>query len=371
MKHSNVFIAFAVAFGLAAPVIASTEQCDTVLIPSTFNESISDVQEAAFYEIISSQEEYDKAKSSGFEGAFKLISASLSFEDYQNRRKQFFQQTNWATSSDHARRTVTSALSPEVVQAWSNCMANQQSQGVMVYAKDLTPDSLVVHIRWTSLTGQTGHLPIGAIQISGSSTTEEDISKLLPKEFLSSADFEIIFDRKDTSEFRFVLNVGGTSDSIYIPPFIDPPKFSQQYLSDLPIIKERDISGGVVNDATNWNGPIVINSTNYSKGVFMHAPKPGSTGYVEYSLPHGAKIFSADIGMADHPSCTGSPYKASMRISLQPGDKEILHAKDLSFGAARQVSLEVAGYNSIVFEPDSYDGTYNCDHVVLGNAIFR
>jgi hypothetical protein len=217
------------ACSLLTPYTSALAQpnCDSILIPTKIDETLTREQELALATLVDSQQEYDQFTSAGAEGSYGLFSAGGNWENSKNQRDSLLEQKNLKFTDSEARRLVASFLPPEAAQAWADCIIGQEG-GLNLRVSNVTPRNVTVTVTWEPLTNSS-YGELQTLDIIGSKVTSDDLRRKLPDKWLKQS-YPLIIEREPGAELRIVIAISGKSDDVFVPgvlPDVNQPKPSR------------------------------------------------------------------------------------------------------------------------------------------------
>ena len=155
-----------------------------------------------------------------------------SFEDFQQQRRDYFQQEQFDVNQEVSFKEVRRKVSSEAIAAWRDCsLACINSLGLNCAETNVDDDSVSLVFRWNSPPG-VGEGKVTHSTLIGGSVTDNDVpvGQVFKDDhtFPSGAEIARTFRREPEQDFDLSVEVnGGYSCEIHIPaptpPKVEPP----------------------------------------------------------------------------------------------------------------------------------------------------
>jgi uncharacterized protein YecT (DUF1311 family) len=145
---------------------------------------------------------------------------------------------------------------------------------------------------------------------------------------------------------------------------LKPFTTKEVYVSDLEVIRSKDIHGGLGIDKPYWTSEILICGKIYKKGIVVHPEAGGPVAYVEFQIPKEGGHLLGVVGWAGG---TGSyKYRGRMRYRILI-DGELIYGDELVGKECKGINLDLSTGKVLRIETDDGgDGNYS-DHLAFGN----
>jgi alpha-galactosidase len=146
---------------------------------------------------------------------------------------------------------------------------------------------------------------------------------------------------------------------------VNPPPDGRSFLSDVPWLRADNGFGPVEKDTSNGEQaagdghPITIQGTVYAKGIGAHAP-----GSIEYYLAGRCSAVSAQVGVDDEKSATGSVTFELWADGTKVADSGSLTVDD----AAKPLAADLTGAAFLRLVVTDGGNGNNSDHADWADA---
>jgi hypothetical protein len=258
--------------------------CDPAAFRNLDEGAMSREYRAAYLKAVdrSKFEQLKEAHSGG--GGFSIAGVSLSgdasFEDFNEKREQELSREGYQQSSDEALYYVRNSFDGPGARAYNACIAAlaAQQRGLFMWEHDATDDAVTVKIHWRPVGQTTARINVAHdVQLVGSSSSLTNFPTIWPPD----KEYEIILSRSPNQEFRFVLNMGGTSASVFLPrrPVLRPAterRMPVERSCDSQVLASRDAAASNARLTDGVAGP---NSPGQNSGAptgkfWVELPQP-------------------------------------------------------------------------------------------------
>jgi hypothetical protein len=312
-----------------------SRDCDAVLIPTKITQELTYHQKLALVKSIRSQKALDAASSSGLGVSIGWLKLEGNYDDFDKRREQFLSEEEFYLDLDEAQRIAVSFLPDNVTNAWRDCMLN--SEGVLMYAKNVSKESVSIEVRWSPSTRMREGV-LENVQVIGSSMSEEEFRNRLPEKWVGKENPTVILKRIFGKELRIAVNVSGTSDHIYLPPFREEPIIKKErieFSACAPAPASRSafnnlVCFGYFGDLARNNGKVFQeNRAEYrfvakGPGTYMLKVSYGSEVSRPVKILVNDKEFSDALGEVAGTWWNPSEYKSLGHVDLRSGENVLL-----------------------------------------------
>ncbi|MEA5162045.1 ankyrin repeat domain-containing protein [Cereibacter johrii] len=208
------------ATAFAQPAGAQQDACRDILIPTTTSREATREQEFALAMLVKSDSDYMRHVNAGVSGSYKLFSAGGSYAEFLQKRESLQKSLGITMSESEAMRITTSYLPENQSSDWARCMASRNG-GVLLFAEDITDGGVTVVARWEPLV----NVPFAdttLITLSGAEEDAQAVKNMLPQRWQSRGSQAFELRRRPGEDLRLVVNIGSTSDKIFVPR-VQPP----------------------------------------------------------------------------------------------------------------------------------------------------
>ncbi len=288
MKVSPLCFLLAVSF-LAMSVVRTYSQvlvCDAEAFKNRDETQMSREYRAAYLRAIN-REKFEQLKSSsGGGGGFSIAGISLSgnasYEEFDQKREQELSLEGSQQSVDEAVHYVRNSFDGPGAQAYNACIAGlvAQQRGLFMWLLDTTDDGVTVKIHWRPTPGTVdARINVATdVQLIGSSSSLRNF----PSRWPPDKEYRLILSRSKDQEFRFVVNIGGTSASVFLSRRPKLKDRSVERRCDSQVLASR---GATASHERLTNGIVGPNSLGQNSGhhvgmFWVELPQPEWVYYV-------------------------------------------------------------------------------------------
>ncbi|MBS1788037.1 MAG: hypothetical protein JST85_09965 [Acidobacteria bacterium] len=213
-----LLVSFLATFG--AHTYGQVLVCDAEAFKNRDETQMSREYRLAYLKAIN-REKFEQLKSnSGGGGGFSIAGISLSgnasYEEFNQKREQELSREGFQQSEDEAIHYVRNSFDGPGAQAYNVCIAGlvAQQRGLFMWLLDTTDDGVTVKIHWRPTNPVTTRINVAnAVQLRGSSTSLRNFPSVWPPD----QEYQLILSRSKDQELRFVVNIAGSSASVFLP----------------------------------------------------------------------------------------------------------------------------------------------------------
>lgn len=229
------------AIGAATAHVAKADSsgqdsCGDVLQKTDLSRINSSAQESAFLQLIDSDASLQEAK--GLSGGLSAlvdaipISAQANYSAFSDWRTHYVQQTDSSYDSTEFNSLVTSFLSNNQVEAWSNCMTQGGDDGgAFLSVSEVRPTTVTVTFKYLPSRRVHQYVTLPRPGITGGHALESmNLPKKTDVEWVES----IQFSRSTSTDFSMRWNIGSYNPHFIIPS--DAPARVWQTHCVLPMV---------------------------------------------------------------------------------------------------------------------------------------
>jgi hypothetical protein len=201
---------------------ADSSSCDDALVQQTSVNNESERMTFSYLSLVS-KENYETAKKGASAALGNLFSGSYS--DFEKKRSSLFEKQGYAATHDQAREEFKSYLSETQLAGWLECKTKLAPEQLIVYYKNVDPESATLVIRWQS--GAAGPLKDINVAVDPSEAEPDNLKALTTL----AGQFETPIRRAKVGAAvrgsivgTAGINLTTFSESFYIPPLVTEAK---------------------------------------------------------------------------------------------------------------------------------------------------